>query len=39
MAKRRGQRGKGNQPGPGEGEDGPPQKGAGTQRFKPGQGS
>lgn len=39
MAKRRGQRGKGNQPGQGEGEDGPPQKGAGTQRFKPGQGS
>jgi hypothetical protein len=39
MAKRRGQRGKGTRPGQGEGEEGPPQKGAGTNRFKPGQGS
>ncbi|MCF7674954.1 MAG: hypothetical protein K9M97_06395 [Akkermansiaceae bacterium] len=39
MGKRRGQRGKGNQPGVGEGEDGPPQKGAGTNRFQPGSGS
>ena len=36
MAKRRGQRGKGNKPGPGEG---PPDKGAGKERFQPGKGS
>ena len=39
MGKRRGQRGKGNKPGVGEGEDGPPQKGASTNRFQPGSGS
>lgn len=39
MAKRRGQRGKGNKPGRGEGEEGAPMKGAGAQRFQPGQGS
>ena len=38
MGQRRGQRGKGDQPGVGEGE-GPPAAGAGTQRFKPGTGS
>lgn len=37
MAKRRGQRG--NNPGRGENEDGPPNKGAGMSRFKPGSGS
>lgn len=37
MAKRRGQRGK--QPGRGQNQDGPPNKGAGTQRFQPGEGS
>ena len=37
MAKRRGQRGK--QPGRGENEDGPPDKGAGMKRFEPGSGS
>ncbi len=37
MAKRRGQRGK--QPGRGPNRDGPPDKGAGTQRFQPGEGS
>jgi hypothetical protein len=37
MAKRRGQRGRGNQPGVGEGDEGPPAAGAGTQRF-PGMG-
>ena len=36
MAKRRGQRGK--KPAPGQG-DGPPQKGAGMERFQPGSGS
>lgn len=39
MGKRRGQRGKGNKPGTGENEEGPPNKGAGTQRFQPGSGS
>jgi hypothetical protein len=39
MGKRRGQRGKGNKPGTGENEDGPPNKGAGTSRFQPGSGS
>lgn len=38
MAKRRGQRGKDQQPGSGEG-DGPPAQGAGMQRFQPGSGS
>ncbi len=38
MARRRGQRGKGQQPGIGEGE-GDPAPGAGTQRFQPGPGS
>ena len=38
MGKRRGERGKGNQPGIGEGE-GDPAPGAGTQRFQPGSGS
>jgi len=37
MGKRRGQRG--NKPGRGEGDDGPPDKGAGMQRFQPGSGS
>ncbi len=37
MAKRRGQRGK--NPGKGPDGDGPPDKGAGTQRFQPGSGS
>ena len=37
MAKRRGQRG--NKPGRGENEDGPPNKGAGMKRFEPGSGS
>jgi hypothetical protein len=39
MARRRGQRGRGNQPGIGEGDDGPPAAGAGTQRFPGGPGS
>jgi hypothetical protein len=39
MGKRRGQRGKGNRPGVGEGGEGPPNKGAGTNRFQPGSGS
>lgn len=39
MAKRRGQRGKGNKPGVGEGENEGPNKGAGMQRFEPGSGS
>jgi hypothetical protein len=39
MAKRRGQRGKGNQPGQGENGDGPPAPGAGTTRFPGGPGS
>ena len=41
MGKRRGQRGKGNgnKPGVGEGEGEKPAPGAGTQRFKPGEGS
>lgn len=39
MAKRRGQRGRGNRPGIGEGDDGPPGGGAGTQRFPGGPGS
>ncbi len=39
MAKRRGQRGKGQQPGTGEGEGEEPAGGAGTQRFQPGSGS
>jgi len=38
MARRRGQRGKGNQPGIGDGE-GPPQTGASNNRFQPGAGS
>ncbi|MGC4014709.1 MAG: hypothetical protein QM755_09375 [Luteolibacter sp.] len=37
MGKRRGQRG--NKPGRGPGEDGPPSPGSGTQRFQPGSGS
>ena len=39
MAKRRGQRGKGKQPGRGQGESNDPSKGAGMQRFDPGSGS
>ncbi len=39
MGKRRGERGKGNQPGIGEGDGDQPSPGAGTQRFKPGSGS
>lgn len=39
MAKRRGQRGKGKQPGAGEDEGEKPGKGAGVQRFQPGSGS
>ena len=39
MAKRRGQRGKGKQPGTGENEGEDPAKGAGMQRFQPGSGS
>jgi hypothetical protein len=39
MAKRRGQRGQGKQPGVGEGDEGPPASGAGTQRFPGGPGS
>ncbi len=39
MGKRRGQRGKGKQPGIGEGEENEPAPGAGTQRFQPGEGS
>jgi hypothetical protein len=39
MAKRRGQRGQGKQPGIGENEDGPPAPGAGTMRFPGGPGS
>lgn len=39
MGKRRGERGKGNQPGVGEGEGEESSPGAGTQRFKPGEGS
>jgi hypothetical protein len=39
MGKRRGERGKGKQPGTGEGDEGEPQPGAGTQRFQPGEGS
>jgi hypothetical protein len=39
MGKRRGQRGKGNKPGIGEGDEGEPAPGAGTQRFQPGDGS
>ena len=39
MGKRRGQRGQGKKPGIGEGEEGPPNQGAGTQRFQPGEGS
>ncbi len=40
MARRRGQRGKGNQPGIGEGDDArEPQAGAGNNRFQPGPGS
>ena len=38
MARRRGQRGQGQQPGRGEG-DGPPADGAGMDRFQPGSGS
>ena len=37
MAKRRGQRGK--KPGQGQGQQGPPDKGAGLERFQPGAGS
>ncbi|BCU79200.1 hypothetical protein [Luteolibacter sp. LG18] len=37
MGKRRGQRG--NKPGKGPGEEGPPSSGSGTQRFQPGSGS
>jgi hypothetical protein len=37
MGKRRGQRGKGKNPG--QGQDGPPQNGAGRERYQPGQGS
>lgn len=39
MAKRRGQRGKGQKPGRGEGDSNDPSKGAGMQRFEPGSGS
>jgi len=39
MARRRGQRGRGNRPGIGEGNEGPPAAGAGTQRFPGGPGS
>ena len=39
MAKRRGQRGKGQQPVPGEGEGEEPATGSGMQRFQPGSGS
>lgn len=39
MARRRGQRGRGQQPGIGEGDEGPPATGAGTQRFSGGPGS
>ncbi|MCX6876118.1 MAG: hypothetical protein NTW21_20270 [Verrucomicrobia bacterium] len=39
MGKRRGQRGKGKQPGIGEGDEDKPAPGAGTQRFQPGSGS
>jgi hypothetical protein len=39
MAKRRGQRGKGQRPGTGEGEGEKPAAGAGMQRFQPGSGS
>ena len=39
MGKRRGQRGKGNKPGIGEGDGEKPAPGAGTQRFQPGEGS
>lgn len=39
MGKRRGQRGKGKQPGIGEGDGDQPSDGAGTQRFQPGSGS
>jgi hypothetical protein len=39
MARRRGQRGQGNQPGIGENEEGPPASGAGTTRFPGGPGS
>jgi hypothetical protein len=39
MARRRGQRGRGQQPGIGEGDEGPPAAGAGTQRFPGGPGS
>ncbi len=39
MAKRRGQRGEGKQPGVGENEEGPPANGAGTTRFPGGPGS
>jgi hypothetical protein len=39
MSKRRGQRGQGQRPGVGEGEEGPPATGAGTQRFPGGPGS
>ena len=38
MARRRGQRGKGNSPGIGENDEGPPAAGAGTQRFPGGPG-
>jgi hypothetical protein len=39
MARRRGQRGKGNRPGMGENQEGPPGSGAGTTRFPGGPGS
>jgi hypothetical protein len=39
MAKRRGQRGKGRQPGTGEGEGEEPAAGSGMQRYQPGSGS
>ncbi len=39
MARRRGQRGRGNQPGIGENSEGPPANGAGAGRFPAGQGS
>lgn len=39
MGKRRGERGKGKQPGTGEGDEAEPAAGAGTQRFQPGEGS
>jgi len=39
MGKRRGERGKGGKPGTGEGDEGEPATGAGTQRFQPGSGS